>query len=89
MMEFTDEEKGIIASLKRSEHTREDAELGQAYYDKVFIPPVIAAAEMIKRYAALINEGDTSVSREEIENHLLAIFTSELADKLGDINENN
>ncbi len=85
MMDFTDEEKDIIASLKRSEHTQKDAELGQAYYDKVFIPPVIAAAEMIKRYAALINEADTSLSREDIENHLIAIFTSELADRLGDL----
>lgn len=85
MMDFTDEEKSIISSLRRSEHTREDAELGQAYYDKVFIPPVNTAAEMIKRYAALINEADTSLSREDIENHLIAIFTSELADRLGDI----
>lgn len=81
--DFNSLEKEIIKSLKKEIHSRDDIELGLAYYKMLFEPALDLAEKAVKRYAEVLKAADTDNTPEDaIAYHIVGLFESALMDRI-------
>ena len=81
--DFNSLEKEIIKSLKKEIHSRDDVELGLAYYKMLFEPALDLAEKAVKRYAEVLKAVDTDNTPEDaIAYHIVGLFESALMDRI-------
>ena len=81
--DFNSLEKEIIKSLKKEIHSRDDVELGLAYYKMLFEPALDLAEKAIKQYIKVIKAAGTeNVPEDTIVYHIVELFESALMDRL-------
>lgn len=88
---FTQIEKDVIMSLKKGVFSKNDIELGLAYYNILFEPALDLAEKAIKRYVKVVKaSGIEDISEDILTYRIVGLFKSGLMDRLkGDENENN
>ena len=81
--DFNSLEKEIIKSLKKEIHSRDDVELGLAYYKMLFEPALDLAEKAIKQYIKVIKAAGTeNVPEDTIVYRIVELFESALMDRL-------
>ena len=81
--DFNSLEKEIIKSLKKEIHSRDDVELGLAYYEMLFKPVLDLAEKAIKQYTKVIKAADTeNMPEDTIVYRIVELFESALMDRL-------
>ena len=81
--DFNSLEKEIIKSLKKEIHSRDDVELGLAYYKMLFEPVLDLAEKAIKQYIKVIKAANTeNVPEDTITYRIVGLFESALMDRI-------
>ena len=81
--EFNSLEKEIIKSLKKEVLSKDDIEFRFAYYKMLFEPALDLTEKAIKQYVKVIKAADTeNMSEEELTCRIIALFESDLMNKL-------
>ena len=80
--DFNSLEKEIIKSLKKEIHSRDDVELGLAYYKMLFEPVLDLAEKAIKQYIKVIKAADTeNMPEDTIAYRIVGLLESALMDR--------
>ena len=80
--DFNSLEKEIIKSLKKEIHSRDDVELGLAYYKMLFEPVLDLAEKAIKQYIKVIKAANTeNVPEDTIAYRIVGLLESALMDR--------
>ena len=81
--DFNSLEKEIIKSLKKEIHSRDDVELGLAYYKMLFEPVLDLAEKAIKQYIKVIKAaGSEDIPEDTIAYRIAGLFESALMDRI-------